>query len=605
MESRRIRRQTLAAPDRVSTEPSINQRHRQDQPVVETLYSHQDVKIVSFIATSRRYTDVKNSYSGEDKPSDLSWQSPLERTIAVGAFCVYRAPGSVAFISCGSALQPILPKSQCWRVEQDDSKFVLRIRCPYYWRIELPTSNSEQKAQARQFSNTLDSILLFEKTECPFQRPFAVVIPIAPEVKRKPWTPMLQQDREEESLNPDAKISSNTLAFHQTNSNVVTTSAQSSANSFPTRGYGATAELPDTYFSATQRVQISDLIEREAEHVAHNNISAVPLRSASTYYSTSEYLRTSPARHQQAKEPSVNNPCKPTNDNYPGPDGTSTEFRSVGGRTEPPVQNTLSIYSSYNVFQGLGNREFQQQPKLRYFLGYRGNRSFTSSSQLTSTTTASGQEPEIFGMVSGVECRGSLHNASSNWVLNQATQPSQPPSKRVLQSPNIGVHFDEGEETMSNQHNLPGINRDWSYNCEDACYRLSEIDGDKICSTHHATSTGQEVGPRIGLEMEKASILSGSPGTGEPVEQEEATPILASQSQSVRLARRLPLAAVRKTCNILMGPPGHLAALMLNIAARIYAGEWKGQDTDFVATGRVVPVRWHYSNGEISSWSHE
>ena len=55
-----------------------------------------------------------------------------------GPFRIYRAPGSVAFLSCGSALQPILPKSQCWCLDEDSSRFVLQIRRPQYWRIELP-----------------------------------------------------------------------------------------------------------------------------------------------------------------------------------------------------------------------------------------------------------------------------------------------------------------------------------------------------------------------------------------------------------------------------------------------------------------------------------
>ena len=41
-------------------------------------------------------------------------------------------------------------------------------------------------------------------------------------------------------------------------------------------------------------------------------------------------------------------------------------------------------------------------------------------------------------------------------------------------------------------------------------------------------------------------------------------------------ARRLPLAVVRKTCEILLSPPGHLIGLMLRVAARIAAGEWRG-----------------------------
>lgn len=36
------------------------------------------------------------------------------------------------------------------------------------------------------------------------------------------------------------------------------------------------------------------------------------------------------------------------------------------------------------------------------------------------------------------------------------------------------------------------------------------------------------------------------------------------------------MAVVRKTCEILLSPPGYLISLMLRVAARIAAGEWRG-----------------------------
>ena len=108
-----------------------------------------------------------------------------------GSFKIYRAPGSVAFLSCGSALQPILPKSQAWCVDVESSKFVLQIRRPQYWRIEVPVKEEEEVRLALQLREVFDAILLFEKTPCPFQRPFTVELPELPKtpVKKRPWTP--------------------------------------------------------------------------------------------------------------------------------------------------------------------------------------------------------------------------------------------------------------------------------------------------------------------------------------------------------------------------------------------------------------------------------
>lgn len=108
-----------------------------------------------------------------------------------GAFQIYRAPGSVAFLRCGSALQPILPKSQCWTLDENLSKFALQIRRPNYWRIEVPVADEEDTRRAAVLREILDKILQFEKTPCPFERDFTVQLPERPTtpVKKRPWTP--------------------------------------------------------------------------------------------------------------------------------------------------------------------------------------------------------------------------------------------------------------------------------------------------------------------------------------------------------------------------------------------------------------------------------
>lgn len=175
---------------------------------VETLYSHPAAKILSFTAGARNLDNIGSSHSrsaarsrrsltttAEDEiaPGTLPWSSQFDRTIAVGALSIYRAPGSVAFLSCGSALQPILPKSQCWCIDEESSKFILQIRRPQYWRIEVPVGDGgENDERARRLREVLDHILQFEKTPCPFKRDFTVELPEQPStpLKKKPWTPV-------------------------------------------------------------------------------------------------------------------------------------------------------------------------------------------------------------------------------------------------------------------------------------------------------------------------------------------------------------------------------------------------------------------------------
>ncbi|ROW07408.1 hypothetical protein VMCG_03724 [Cytospora schulzeri] len=183
------------APRRHSTVPATFQpifpRHNPEPAAngsVETLYNHPSVKIVAFTVGKSAFDRLGPA---DDTPGTLPTSSQLERTIAVGAFQIYRAPGSVAFLRCGSALQPILPKSQCWCLDEKSSKFALQIRRPNYWRIEVPSIDDEDIRLALMLRETLDKIMQFEKTPCPFERTFTVELPERPTtpVKKRPWTP--------------------------------------------------------------------------------------------------------------------------------------------------------------------------------------------------------------------------------------------------------------------------------------------------------------------------------------------------------------------------------------------------------------------------------
>ena len=67
----------------------------------------------------------------------------------------------------------------------------------------------------------------------------------------------------------------------------------------------------------------------------------------------------------------------------------------------------------------------------------------------------------------------------------------------------------------------------------------------------------------------------------------------------------MPGALINKTVEILLSPPSHLVKLMLKVAAKIAAGEWRGIVMGFNEGGDQIPVEWDYSDGELSNWSDE
>ncbi|KAI4097108.1 MAG: hypothetical protein LQ344_000517 [Seirophora lacunosa] len=161
----------------------------------ETLYAHHG-KIVSFdppISGARRHSSVEQAYSAlhHEPVGTLPWASATERTLAAGPLRIYRVLGTVAFLESGNRLsKPILAKSQCWCVD-GESKFVLQAGPHTYYRIELPTTNADDRAKVDDFKTTLSKVLQYETTPCPFKRGFTVDLPEKPKtpVRKRPWKP--------------------------------------------------------------------------------------------------------------------------------------------------------------------------------------------------------------------------------------------------------------------------------------------------------------------------------------------------------------------------------------------------------------------------------
>lgn len=138
---------------------------------IETLYVHPSASIIKFTATARR-----------GQSGTLSWTQPTERTMAAGQLEIYRVPGSVSFLHSGTVLHTIMKRSQCWCVD-DISKFVLRVLMDTYYRIELPGETEEDLEMVERFKVTLQKVCHYERTPCPF-RDETIEVPEEPEVRK-------------------------------------------------------------------------------------------------------------------------------------------------------------------------------------------------------------------------------------------------------------------------------------------------------------------------------------------------------------------------------------------------------------------------------------
>ncbi|KAF8250050.1 hypothetical protein K440DRAFT_170338 [Wilcoxina mikolae CBS 423.85] len=127
---------------------------------IQVLFAHSNSRIVNFTFSAT------TTLAGQPLP----WKSPLERTIASGPLRIYKTvPHDVAFLQSGSALRPLLSRTQCWNVD-GKATFCLQLRPGNYWRIEILGVEPEQDVKCAEFRDAMGKIVAFEVTACPFIR---------------------------------------------------------------------------------------------------------------------------------------------------------------------------------------------------------------------------------------------------------------------------------------------------------------------------------------------------------------------------------------------------------------------------------------------------
>ncbi|KAK5115505.1 hypothetical protein LTR62_001164 [Meristemomyces frigidus] len=148
---------------------------------IETLYVHPNATIVKFSCSSRPSSASSPRAALSNTSGSLPWTSPTERTLASGPLEIYRVPGSVSFLHSGSLLHAILPRSQCWCVDKV-SRFALRVLSDTYYRIDLPGDSPEDLEKVEELKVILAKVLFYERTACPFNRGEEEALPTAEEL---------------------------------------------------------------------------------------------------------------------------------------------------------------------------------------------------------------------------------------------------------------------------------------------------------------------------------------------------------------------------------------------------------------------------------------
>ncbi|KAI9871450.1 MAG: hypothetical protein M1830_002904 [Pleopsidium flavum] len=487
---------------------SKNYSQTAETAVVETLFTHQYGKIISFSPSSSSSRPSSGSGpprvdSDGDSIGSLPWVSYTERTIAAGPLRFYRVPGMVAFLSSGSILRPILAKSQCWCVD-GDTKFVLRISQNQYYRIELPNTSKEDKEKAGELKKVLAKVLQYETTPCPFQRSFTIQLPEPPKtpVRKRPWRPPARATHSEIEA---------TTELGQESADEYTTAASDNGSFSSTDDEVETVGVDDQdtsgWVAATDRVSMN------------NFASSIRPKTLTTGRA-------------------ITAPVQLTIKNNP-PSG----FRSPLSATTKKSAGSSSLSSSIDSFQSFHSPISPLPPSPPY-------------------SDPPSPPSNLSGRIDLPRRRPHTRDISEITVTAASPDfgnPIQTPTRsKIRQNPASLL------ETPTTVHGTDGQN-------DEVWFEMME--------------------PSAATELRsRPAPFSQRPHSPLPL------PANLYSPTSRASGHHLTTAILQKTCSVLLGPPVHLIALMLNIAKKIASGATRGVAFGFGEAGERIPCQWDYSD---------
>lgn len=419
---------------------------------------------------------------------------------------------------------------------------MLRIRPQTYYRIELPCNTAEDEASVEEVKKVLKDILQYEVTPCPFKRGFTVDLPEPPAIpiRRVPWKPKV--------------------------------SAASSV-----------LEVPEDS-STTDIVEDAAALETIAEDTSRIQEA---MTMASDARETKKLQKMPPAISNGVKSPSV------------------AEMKADIEASE--IETRQKVYEPINEMIEELYFNTPTRPK-----SLRTGRTVTAPPQLslqTSPPSSSGAETMSAAVgrdrkdsdAPSIESFRSFHSPISPLTPSPISADSSPGNLvGALKHAKIRNHSREPSETTVRGQ-------------KDGLWDLTEASGDEDMEYHsppdlpQSTEPSGEViagdadqdqldaepsGPRLRLRnsrRQRQRIISPMPSASNLY-----TPLSPRAHMS---GHHLTTAILQRTCSLLLGPPVHLVALMLRIAAKITKGVFQGTAFTVSKDGQHIPCSWDFSDG--------
>ncbi|KAG4256418.1 hypothetical protein FPRO03_05366 [Fusarium proliferatum] len=582
---------TAPIPSRGPTEPETP-----DSDLVETLYSHPNVKIISFTATGRAYARSPGgpALSNVDPPSSLSWSSQLERTIAV----------------------------------------------------ELPVDDPEDQQRAEELREVLDKILQFEKTECPFKRTFTVDLPEQVPVTILPWTPRAQPMIPSDEATPASSTDSRRSSFvgrASTPTPLIPRQPRDIPTSpIPTRPESAASNVVPSNISLYEEygMNLDPLQPLGTGNTGTGPLEAVPERPGE---------QGSPDMLESHDRSSVlsSSPTEDDSSMYQLHEGSGNRGGNMKARLRRRTGNftTRSATMPPRMMPTLDksgpSASTSREPLLRSV-----SETTRKSTGCTADTTSSpqkknkgdvkasrspqqkvnAQQPRLLRR----DSEESFHSVES-WHSSGVPQHPSPPTSQAESSMEANNDPYEAGRLSAGKRNKSSHSRGsspmpcaWESDSDDSetSDESSSSDADSVRelkndafpkldtgpSTTPMTAPQRPFVPRhrattgsISVRRRALSPLPPAANLFTPASTMERRPYRSK----LETVKNLPMAIIAKTYEMILGPPSSLIRLILKVAAKIASGQWRGLVYGYGEDGEEIPVQWDYSEGEFSDWSDD
>lgn len=527
-------------------------------------------------------------------------------------------------------------------MDEDNASFVLQIRRPNFWRIELPTSTEEYRTLAAALREAFDNVLQFEKTYCPFQRTFTVELPdeaLIP-VKKKPWTPKHQpivHDTLDTPNAPKTPGNSSGEAYEE-----LTT---------PPGPHGKTGDSTDPSLTSVLEATVTACGANSAIVQLPNpfhKANMLPDRSASHTTTEVASMPSSPRRGSLdnfARVDAVDSSglMKPDTVAAIVHDIDSRFSRHTASTVEEPVTlpaQSLGKWASGENYPGFKYEEQSlREPKHASLSASAGDAQLSHKDWPSRNSVRSASFSGDLRSFSGVE-------VTTPQVLRDIVEPPRSPSQDSFTS--IDSWHSLTSLGLPSLANFAGPKtRGIASDETSGNLRADSTASIAAATTHDSRFDEHTLSPSVSGKGSSASLLrNADTRVGEPqsimemgsyvptprtcegglsdmtfrsssrklsADRHSLSPLppdndiarasgsaLVESPASPDKAEGLPTMIIAKTCEVLLAPPAHLIALMLKVAVKLSAGEWRGKVHGYNSDGDQIPVHWDYSEDDLS-----